>query len=79
MRELISLELKISQIKIGINIGNSNHHLEEFHRFRIQLNIKKTLMSLILIKIINSVTINTKKAFSQIHIIKLKTINRIYN
>ena len=77
MKECIKLEQKISQTIIRIKIGFSKYRKEGFPRFKIQLNIKKTMKSLMLIKAINSMTINTKKVFTQIHTENFKINNRI--
>ena len=77
MKECIKLEQKISQTIIRIKIGFSKYLKEGFPRFKIQLNIKKTSKRLMLIKAINSLTINTKKVFTQILTEKFKINNRI--
>lgn len=71
MRGYNRLELRISPKRIGINTGNNKHHQGKFHKFKIQHNIKITLRSLKLINLINSLIINTRKAFLQIHTGKL--------
>jgi hypothetical protein len=76
MKRYTKLELKISQIKIWIKIDTGKYLQEEFLRFKVA-NIKKTLKSLILIKTISSLIINTKKVFIQILTEKHKTFNRI--
>jgi hypothetical protein len=76
MKGCTKLELEISQIKIWIKIDTSKYLQEGYLRFKVA-NIKKTLKSLILIKKINSLIINTKKVFIQILTEKHKTFNRI--
>jgi hypothetical protein len=71
MRGYNRLEQRISPTRIGINIVTNKLHQGKFHKFKIQHNIKITLRSLILINLINSLIINTRKAFLQIHTGKL--------